>query len=92
MMRGIAAVKPGATTGDVGYAIQNFAETQRFSAWCAISAVTASAGVFHDAPNVMHFGVPGEGVMLKPGMIFTIEPMINPGSPIPRSSTTAGPP
>ena len=78
MMRGIHAVKPGATLGDVGYAIQSYAESQRFSVvrdFCGHGI----GRIFHQAPNVMHFGVPGEGMMLEPGMIFTIEPMINAG-------------
>ncbi len=78
MMRGIAAVKPGATLGDVGYAIQSFAEAQRFSVvrdFCGHGI----GRVFHQAPNVMHFGEPGEGMILEAGMIFTIEPMINAG-------------
>ncbi len=78
MMRGIAAVKPGATLGDVGYAIQSFAEGQRFSVvrdFCGHGI----GRIFHQAPNVMHFGEPGEGMVLEPGMIFTIEPMINAG-------------
>jgi len=78
MMRGIAAVKPGATLGDVGYAIQSYAEAQRFSVvrdFCGHGV----GRIFHQAPNVMHFGVPGEGMELEAGMIFTIEPMINAG-------------
>ncbi len=78
MMRGINAVKPGATLGDIGYAIQSYAESQRFSVvrdFCGHGV----GRVFHQAPNVMHFGVPGEGMILEPGMIFTIEPMINAG-------------
>ena len=78
LMRGIAAVKPGATLGDVGHAIQSYAESRRFSVvrdFCGHGI----GRVFHQAPNVMHFGQPGEGMMLEPGMIFTIEPMINAG-------------
>ena len=78
MMRGIAAVKPGATLGDVGYAIQSFAEDNRFTVvrdFCGHGIGT----VFHQPPNVMHFGEPGEGLVLEEGMIFTIEPMINAG-------------
>ena len=78
MMRGIAAVKPGATLGDVGYAIQSYAESQRFSVvrdFCGHGI----GRVFHQSPNVMHFGEPGEGMILEAGMIFTIEPMINAG-------------
>ena len=80
LMRGIAAVKPGATTGDIGHAIQSYAEAER------TSVVREFCGhglgrVFHDAPNILHFGKPGQGPELKPGMIFTIEPMLNLGSP-----------
>ena len=78
LMRGIAAVKPGSTLGDVGHAIQSYAESQRFSVvrdFCGHGI----GRVFHQSPNVMHFGEPGEGMILEPGMIFTIEPMINAG-------------
>jgi len=80
MMRGIEVVKPGATLGDIGHAIQSFAERQRFS------VVTDFCGhglgqVFHDAPSVLHYGRPGTGVRLREGMFFTIEPMINAGRP-----------
>ena len=80
MMRGIAAVKPGATTGDIGHAIQSFVEPQ------GMSVVRDFCGhglgrMFHDEPNIIHVGRPGEGVLLKPGMFFTIEPMINLGKP-----------
>jgi methionyl aminopeptidase len=80
LMRGIAAVKPGNTLGDVGYAIQSFAEAER----CSVVRDFCGHGlgqVFHDQPNVLHYGKPGEGVVLKPGMFFTIEPMINLGKP-----------
>jgi methionyl aminopeptidase len=80
LMRGIGVVKPGATLGDIGHAIQNYAENER------TSVVREFCGhglgrVFHDAPNILHFGKPGQGEVLKPGMIFTIEPMLNAGSP-----------
>ncbi|MSP43432.1 MAG: type I methionyl aminopeptidase [Alphaproteobacteria bacterium] len=78
LMYGCAAAKPGATTGDIGHAIQFYAEANRFSVvrdFCG----HGTGQVFHDAPNIMHFGVRGSGVTLKPGMIFTIEPMINAG-------------
>lgn len=80
LMRGIAAVKPGATVGDIGHAIQTYAEAER----CGVVEVFCGHGlgrVFHDAPNIMHFGNPGEGPELKEGMFFTIEPMINLGKP-----------
>ena len=80
LMRGIASVKPGATLGDLGHAIQSYAESER------TSVVREFCGhglgrVFHDAPNILHFGKPGQGEELKPGMLFTIEPMLNLGSP-----------
>ncbi len=78
MMRGIAVVKPGATLGDIGYAIQSFAEAQRFSVvrdFCGHGL----GRIFHDAPSILHFGKPGYGAELKEGMFFTIEPMINAG-------------
>lgn len=77
---GIAAAKTGATTGDIGAAIQALAEAERMSV--VRDFVGHGVGqLFHDEPNIMHFGVPGTGVPLKPGMIFTIEPMINLGRP-----------
>ncbi|WP_158045440.1 type I methionyl aminopeptidase [Skermanella pratensis] len=78
LMLGIAAVKPGATLGDIGYAIQKFAESHRFSIvrdFCGHGL----GRVFHDAPSVLHFGQPGRGTVLREGMFFTIEPMINAG-------------
>ncbi len=78
MMRGIEVVKPGATLGDIGYAIQSFAEKQGFSVvrdFCGHGI----GRIFHTAPNVMHYGKPGTGLELKQGMFFTIEPMINAG-------------
>jgi methionyl aminopeptidase len=80
MMLGIAEVKPGNTTGDIGHAIQSFAEAER----CSVVRDFCGHGVgrlFHDVPNILHYGSRGEGVPLKPGMIFTIEPMINLGRP-----------
>jgi methionyl aminopeptidase len=76
--RGIAAVKPGHTTGHIGAAIQAFAESER----CSVVRDFCGHGlgrVFHDRPNILHYGEPGEGVELQPGMLFTIEPMINLG-------------
>ncbi len=78
MWEGIRQVKPGATLGDIGHAIQTFAENERFSVvrdFCGHGL----GQVFHDAPNIMHFGNPGEGEVLQEGMMFTIEPMINAG-------------
>ena len=80
LMRGVAAVKPGATTGDIGAAIQAYAESER----CSVVRDFCGHGlgrVFHDRPNILHYGEPGEGLPLKPGMLFTIEPMINLGKP-----------
>ena len=80
LMRGVAAVKPGATTGDIGHAIQIYAEGER----CSVVRDFCGHGlgrVFHDRPNILHYGEPGEGLPLKPGMLFTIEPMINLGKP-----------
>ena len=80
LMRGVAAVKPGATTGDVGAAIQTYAEGER----CSVVRDFCGHGlgrVFHDRPNILHYGESGEGLVLKPGMLFTIEPMINLGKP-----------
>src|SRR5471032_723932 len=79
MMRGIAAVKPGATTGDIGHEIQSYAEGQEK---CAVVRDFCGHGlgkVFHALPNIVHYGKPGGGIPLKPGMFFTIEPMINLG-------------
>ncbi len=78
MMAGIEAVKPGATLGDIGYAIQTVAENARFSVvqdFCGHGL----GRVFHTAPSVLHYGRPKTGAILEPGMIFTIEPMINAG-------------
>ena len=80
LMRGIAAAKPGATFGDIGHAIQSYAEGER----CSVVRDFCGHGVgrvFHDAPNVLHYGRPGQGAVLRPGMIFTIEPMVNLGGP-----------
>jgi methionyl aminopeptidase len=80
MMRGIAAVKPGHTVGDIGAAIQLYAEAER----CSVVRDFCGHGlglVFHDRPNILHYGEPGEGPALEPGMIFTVEPMINLGKP-----------
>lgn len=80
LMLGIDAVKPGATTGDIGHAIQTYAEAER----CSVVRDFCGHGlgrVFHDRPNILHYGEAGEGLPLKPGMLFTIEPMINLGKP-----------
>jgi methionyl aminopeptidase len=79
MMRGIAVVKPGNTTGDIGHAIQSYAEGQEK---CAVVRDFCGHGlgkIFHSLPNIVHYGKPGGGMALRPGMFFTIEPMINLG-------------
>ncbi|MBL0928719.1 MAG: type I methionyl aminopeptidase [Alphaproteobacteria bacterium] len=78
MMAGIEVVRPGATLGDIGAAIQRVAEGQRFSVvrdFCGHGL----GRVFHDSPSVLHYGKAGTGMRLQPGMFFTIEPMINAG-------------
>jgi methionyl aminopeptidase len=78
MFRGIRTVKPGATLGDIGHAIQQYAEAERFSVvreYCGHGI----GKIYHEDPQVLHYGRPGEGLVLKPGMTFTIEPMINEG-------------
>jgi methionyl aminopeptidase len=78
MMAGIEAVRPGATLGDLGAAIQRIAEGQRFSVvrdFCGHGL----GRIFHDSPSILHYGKAGTGMRLQPGMFFTIEPMINAG-------------
>lgn len=75
---GILKVRPGATLGDVGYAIQNVAHRAGFSVVREYGG-HGIGDVYHDQPHVNHFGKPGEGLTLQEGMIFTIEPMINAG-------------
>lgn len=78
LKRGIEVVAPGATLGDIGHAIQTYAEAQN----CSVVREFVGHGVgigFHEQPQVLHFGFPGKGVVLVPGMVFTIEPMINLG-------------
>ncbi|MBN4674817.1 type I methionyl aminopeptidase [Pandoraea nosoerga] len=80
MLAGIRAVRPGATLGDVGYAIQTVAHREGFSIvrdYCGHGIGTT----YHDDPQVLHYGRPGTGLTPKPGMIFTIEPMVNVGKP-----------
>ncbi len=79
MMAGIAVVKPGATIGDIGHAIETIAHKNKFSVvrdFCG----HGTGRNFHTYPNVLHYGKPGEGAVLKEGMVFTIEPMINTGT------------
>ncbi len=75
---GVEAVKPGVSTGAIGAAIQAYAEAER----CSIVRDFCGHGlgrVFHDRPNILHYGDDNEGVIMRPGMLFTIEPMINLG-------------
>ena len=77
---GLEQVKPGNTFGDIGYAIQKYVEAQRMSVvrdFCGHGI----GRLFHDSPNVLHYGRRGEGAELKPGMFFTVEPMVNLGKP-----------
>jgi len=78
MWHGISQVKPGNHLGDIGYAIQNYAEDHGFSVvreFCGHGIGKA----FHEDPQILHYGNPGEGIELKEGMVFTIEPMVNAG-------------
>ena len=80
LLRGLAVVKAGATTGDIGAAIQDYAEGER----CSVVRDFCGHGLgrlFHDEPNILHYGRRGEGITLRAGMFFTIEPMINLGRP-----------
>jgi methionyl aminopeptidase len=80
LMRGIAMVKPGATLGDIGWAIQSYVEDQRFTVvrdFCGHGL----GQTFHMPPSVLHYGRKGEGTVLEAGMFFTIEPMVNAGRP-----------
>lgn len=79
LWKGIEQVKPGATLGDVGHAIQQFAEAAGYSVvreYCGHGIGTQ----MHEAPQVLHYGQRGMGMRLQPGMVFTIEPMINQGA------------
>ena len=75
---GIRAVKPGARTGDIGHAIQSFAEAQGYAVVREFTGHGVGR-VFHTAPSILHFGKPGSGDLITPGMTFTVEPMINLG-------------
>ncbi len=78
MRAGIQAVRPGATLGDIGHAIQTLAEAEGFSVvreYCGHGI----GQIYHDSPQVLHYGHPGAGIRLEAGMVFTIEPMINAG-------------
>ena len=78
LMRAIAVVRPGATLGDIGHAVQSYAESNRFSVvrdFCGHGL----GRVFHSPPSILHYGEPGQGMVLREGMFFTVEPMINAG-------------
>ena len=78
MRAGIHAVKPGATLGDIGYAIQSVAHREGYSIvreYCGHGI----GRVYHEQPSVLHYGQPGQGLVLEKGMVFTIEPMVNAG-------------
>lgn len=78
MMQGIAAVRPGARLGDIGHAIQSYAQSRH----CSVVRDFCGHGigqVFHDSPDILNFGRPGTGPELREGMIFTVEPMVNLG-------------
>lgn len=80
LMRAVATVRPGSTTNDIGAAVQSYAEAKR----CSVVRDFCGHGVgqvYHDAPTILHYVEPSYQVTLKPGMIFTIEPMINLGRP-----------
>ncbi|MCU0833326.1 MAG: type I methionyl aminopeptidase [Chromatiaceae bacterium] len=78
MLKGIERVRPGATLGDIGHAIQSYVEAQGYS----VVQEYCGHGIgreFHEEPQVLHYGRPGEGLVLQEGMCFTIEPMVNAG-------------
>ena len=80
MLRGIAQVRPGATLGDIGHAIQKHAEAQGFSVvreYCGHGI----GQIYHEDPQVLHYGQAGAGLRLEKGMTFTVEPMLNAGKP-----------
>ena len=80
LMKGIEAVRPGNTFGDIGHAIQSYVEAHRMSVvrdFCGHGL----GRVFHSPPNVLHYGRAGTGAVLEEGMFFTIEPMVNLGRP-----------
>ncbi|MCH7309386.1 type I methionyl aminopeptidase [Acinetobacter sp. NIPH 1852] len=80
MLAGIHTVKPGATLGDIGHAIQSVAQREGYSIvreYCGHGI----GRVYHEQPNILHYGQKGQGMVLKKGMVFTIEPMVNAGKP-----------
>lgn len=80
LLRGIRLVRPGIQLGDIGHAIQSYAESQHYSVVREYCGHGIGKG-FHEDPQVLHYGRPGTGVVLEPGMTFTIEPMINQRGP-----------
>ncbi|MBO7244095.1 MAG: type I methionyl aminopeptidase [Alphaproteobacteria bacterium] len=79
MMAGIEQCLPGKTTGDIGHAMQKLAASENYSV--VLDFCGHGIGrVFHDAPNILNYGIPGTGTKLVPGMIFTVEPMVNIGT------------
>ena len=79
MIEGIKVIKPGATTGDIGAAIQEYAESKNYS----VVREYCGHGIgkkFHESPQILHYGKRNTGIKLEKGMIFTVEPMINVGS------------
>ncbi len=88
MMRGIAQVKPGNRLGDIGHAIQHWAENtfpdqEKYTKYSVVQEFCGHGlgKIFHTLPNILHFGEPGTGMVLEPGMFFTVEPMLNMGRP-----------
>ncbi|HZP66466.1 MAG TPA: type I methionyl aminopeptidase [Rudaea sp.] len=80
MMKGIEQVRPGATLGDIGHAIQQYVEANRFSVvreYCGHGI----GRIYHEDPQVLHYGQRGTGLPLRAGMTFTVEPMVNAGKP-----------
>jgi methionyl aminopeptidase len=80
MMKGIEQVRPGATVGDIGHAIEKHTIAHHYSVvrdYCGHGI----GRIFHGPPNILNFGTPGKGLVLKPGMFFTVEPMVNVGRP-----------
>lgn len=78
MMKGIEQVKPGATVGDIGHAIQTYVEEHNYSVvrdYCGHGI----GKIFHTVPNILHYGKPNSGTVLEEGMFFTVEPMVNAG-------------
>ena len=90
MWKGIAAVRPGARLGDIGHAIAHYAHAQGYS----VVKEYCGHGIgrnMHEAPQVLHYGRPGTGLVLEEGMVFTIEPMINQGKAAIRAHPDAWP-